>query len=61
MNPFRWGRGDIEPASKYKFFCVKGIENRESGNRFLYITGTAVKGVEPVTDGMSYTTVRGRW
>jgi hypothetical protein len=38
------------------FFFGKGIENRESGNRFLYVT--AVKGAEYVTDRM-YTEVTG--
>jgi hypothetical protein len=33
----RWDRGGTKPAGEYMFFYVKGNENHELGNFFLYI------------------------
>jgi hypothetical protein len=59
----RWDRGGTKPSDEYTFFYGKGNENHEVGTGLFAHERiiSAVKGVEFVSDRMSYIILRGRW
>jgi hypothetical protein len=59
----RLDREGIEPAEEYSFFYTKVIEDHHLETCcFLYIRNISeVKGVEIVSDRISYIILRGRW
>jgi hypothetical protein len=63
VQEVRWEDGGTEPAGEYTFFYGKENENRELGTgSFVHKRIiSAVKGVEFVSDRMSYIILRGRW
>jgi hypothetical protein len=56
----KWDRGGTEPAGEYTFYG-KGNGNHEYGTFFPIKESSAVKGVESVSDRMSYIMLRGLW
>jgi exonuclease III len=63
VQELRWDGGGTEPVGEYTFLYGKGNENHELGTGFYVHKKiiSAVKGVEFVSDRMSYIILRGRW
>jgi hypothetical protein len=62
VQEVRWEGGGTEPVGEYTFFYGKGNENHELGSFFVHKRIiSAVKGVEFVSDRLSYIILRGRW
>jgi hypothetical protein len=63
VQEVRWEGCGTEPAGEYTVFYGKMDENRELDTVFLVYKRiiSAVKGVEFVSDRMSYIILRGRW
>jgi hypothetical protein len=63
VQEVRWNGGGNEPAGEYTFFYGKGNENYVLGTGFFIHKRimSAVKGMECVSDRMSYIILRGRW
>ena len=64
VQDVRWDNGGTVRAGDYNFFYGKGNENHQLGTGFFFVHQTivsALKGVEFVSDRMSYIVLRGRW
>jgi hypothetical protein len=60
----RWEGGGTKPAGEYTFFYGKGNDNCDLCTVFFFLYKriiSAVKGVESVSDRMSYVILRGHW
>jgi exonuclease III len=63
VQEVRWEGSGTEPAGEYTVFYGKRNENHELGTGFFVHKRiiSAVKGVESVSDRMSYIILRGHW
>jgi exonuclease III len=63
LQEIRWDRGGMEPAGEYTFFYGTGNGYHElgTGSSLHKRIISAVKGVEFVSDRVSYIILRGRW
>jgi hypothetical protein len=59
----RWDRGGTVRAGGYNFFYGRGNENHQLGTGFIvdHRIVSAVKGVDFVSNRVSYLVLRGRW
>jgi exonuclease III len=64
VQEVRWEGGGIEPVGEYTFFYGKKNENHELGTVFFLCIRESyqqLRGVEFVSDRMSYIILTGRW
>jgi len=63
VQEVRWGKGCMVRAADFNFFYERVNENHKLGTRVFvhHRKVSAVKGVEIVSDRVSYIVLRGRW